>query len=298
MSLKSFFTSFTLLLSSMMFTSCYQIDSPANESRSEVQVSLQGFRTSLISTRASLEETTVKRISFAVFDTSGSLVENIQQKDDDEDFGQIKFLLPEGDYTFVAVAHGIHTDTAPCATIRSTTEVQLPESFLSDTYSLVEEHTISGNKKVTITMELQQVVAHIHAVSDDIVPANVKAIGFTVNPTGEKLTDSNLPLIDPSTGLAPRSYAFTYNLLATPGDPYDREFFILLTSESESLPVTLTVYDNSSQLIDEYKRELTSQPFRQGYTTTLTGTIFSSYQNGTFTFNGYLGDLSGTLDNF
>lgn len=287
-----------MLIGSMMLNSCYQeIERVETSTRSQVEISLKGFHSTL--TRAhSLEDTSVKRISFSVFDQEENEVEHITQKDTDEDFGQIHFLLQEGDYTFVAVAHGIHTATAPCATIRSATEVQLPETFLCDTYTLVEQHTISGNKKVTITMELQQAVAHVHAISDDIVPVNVKAVGFNVNLSGEKLTDSNLPLINPSTGLAPRSYAFTYNLLATLGDPYDREFYILLTSEAESLPLTLTVFDTTNKLIDEYTRELISQPFQRGYTTTLTGTIFSSYQNGSFVFDGDLGIITGTLDNF
>lgn len=304
MSLKSIFTSFALLLSSMMFTSCYQeIDSTVKDNKTEVKVTLSGFSTSLSSgnTRATLEETSVKRISFSVFDKEGSEIEQITQSITDSYFGQITLLLPGGEYTFVAVAHGVSSDAVGNATIHSASEVQLPEALVPDTYSGVETFTISGNKSESFSMELNQAVAHVVAMSEDIVPETVGYIGFQIFNTegsGEAVSAKNLPLFDPSTGLSLRDYKYNVALSTTSGSEFNREFNILLTSEIAQLPITISVYDSGSQLIAEYTRQLQPQPFRQSYTTTLSGTIFSSLQNGSFTFNGYLGDLTGTLENF
>lgn len=298
MSIKSLLASFILLLSCMMFTSCYQeVDNPAKDDRTEVKVSFQGFRTSVTSTRATLEETSVKRISFAVFDQENQIVEQITQSDTDSNFGKVQFILPGGEYTFVAVAHGVTSEEAGNAIIRSITEVQLPEQKVSDTYSAVQTVTIAGNKSESITMQLNQVVAHVHAISDDIVPENVSYVGLRIAPTEGASTDNTLRF-NPSTGLALSDYVYNLALSATPGDPFDRELFILLSSESMSLPISITIYDSQKQPITEFSRQLEPQPFRIAYTTTLFGTLFSSLQNGTFTFNGYLGDLSGALDNF
>lgn len=304
MKLKHIIPAFTLLLFSMMFTSCYQeIGSTVKDHKSEVKVTLKGFSTSLSSgnTRASLEETSVKRISFSVFNEEGTEVEQITQSITDPYFGQITLLLSGGEYTFVAVAHGVSSDAVGNATIHSASEVQLPEALVPDTYSGVETFTISGNKSESFSMELNQAVAHVVAISEDIVPEAVGYIGFQIfnsEGSGETVSAKNLPLFDPSTGLSLRDYKFNVALLATSGSEFDREFFILLPSESAQLPITLSVYDSSSQVLTEYTRKLQPQPFRQAYTTTLSGTIFSSLQNGSFTFNGYLGDLTGSLENF
>lgn len=89
------------------------------------------FEREVFSTRAATDITELcSRLSIAIFDTDGTKVKTLAQKEGDASFGTVALTLAAGIYHLVAIAH----NGEGSATITSTEKVTFPNNKVTDTF--------------------------------------------------------------------------------------------------------------------------------------------------------------------
>ncbi|MBR4920990.1 MAG: FimB/Mfa2 family fimbrial subunit [Prevotella sp.] len=114
------------------------------------------------------------RLNFAIYDVDRNRVKQINQQVVDEHFGTAYFLLPEGDYQVVVVAHS--SDGNP--TMTDPTRVQFKNSQgFTDTFLYSHETTLTDQQQ-TLNASLDRIVALCRFVITDDYPEQVAKMRF------------------------------------------------------------------------------------------------------------------------
>lgn len=197
----------TLLVSLTLMQSCSKVVVvERDEPKSHVQVTVSPFSLTMedmgTATRNDLSNSAT-RISFAVYDSEGSLVDEvIHQVSSASDFGKVEMELSPGTYSMVAVAHS-GTENA---VINSASSVTLPGNTFTDTFSDVAELEVELGEDYDITMNLPRSTSAFMFRITDAPPADAKEIKVMVNFTGLEPTSLN---INPDTRLAQNTWKQT-----------------------------------------------------------------------------------------
>ena len=113
------------------------------------------------------------RLNFAVYQ-DGTKVKQINQQLSDASFGSASFLLEEGTYQLVVVAHSSNGNP----TMTDITKIQFTNAQgFSDTYIYYSEVTVSG-EPVALSLTLNRITALCRFVITDDIPATVKKMRF------------------------------------------------------------------------------------------------------------------------
>ena len=249
------------------------------EAKSHIRVNVSPFYfqvEDMGATRAALKDAAT-RLSFAVFDAEGDLVESVVHQDSTEEvFGAIEMDLYPGTYKLVAVAHNGGGD----ASIGSVSSITLPGDTLTDTFSAVQDLTVESDKEYEFTMNLPRVTSAFAFRLADTPPANFKEIQVVLN------TGGSIPAsleFNPTTGLASNNWKFTCTI---PAEKFNEEtpiYFIKLF-EQTVVNIEATAYDEEGEVIISHT--ISNVSLVPGKKTTATGYFFKSSGSGSFTVNG------------
>lgn len=264
----------------------------------EVTVSLTSIDFTLTPTRASDATPTqagLTRISLKVFDEEGKAVADTSQIASavGTGFNRLGVQLTAGTYTFVAIAHNASDENAGCATIESPEVVTLPEGIIPTLYAHVQQVTIASANNQSVTIDMgKRINATLRLTSTDNVPAGVSQMAIDINSKGTKIGDSNLPQINPTTGVSVGLYRFSRAFAVEVGTPVDVSMNLLLPADEYSFPAKIYALDATDEFINDYTRSFASVPFQRAYITNASGQYFRYVNSSSMTFD----TTSGTLD--
>jgi len=267
----------TLLLGLSALASCTLsvIEEPV-EQKSRVLVDVRPFHLAAedfgAATRAA--DAPATRLSFAVFDKEGNLVESVMSLESaDGSFGTVEMELYPGSYQMVAVAHSGDSD----ADVQSTTSVILPGSTFTDTFAKVQDLTVNSGEDCSLGMTLPRVTSAFVLRLTDTPPANVKEIQVIVNTSG--LEPGSLDL-NPTSGLVSNLWK---QICTIPVADLSKDVPIYYIG---MYPVTAVNVEATAIATDDTEiisHTINNVPLAPNQRTIATGTFFKSQGSGTFT---------------
>ncbi|MBR6601910.1 MAG: FimB/Mfa2 family fimbrial subunit [Bacteroidaceae bacterium] len=214
------------------------------------------------------------RLSFAVFDKEGNLVESVMSLESaDGSFGTVEMELYPGSYKMVAVAHSGDSD----ADVQSTTSVILPGSTFTDTFAKVQDLTVNSGEDCSLGMTLPRVTSAFVLRLTDTPPANVKEIQVIVNTSG--LEPGSLDL-NPTSGLVSNLWK---QICTIPVADLSKDVPIYYIG---MYPVTAVNVEATAIATDDTEiisHTINNVPLAPNQRTIATGTFFKSQGSGTFT---------------
>lgn len=214
------------------------------------------------------------RLSFAVFDKEGNLVESVMSlESSDGSFGTVEMELYPGSYQMVAVAHSGDSD----ADVQSTTSVILPGSTFTDTFAKVQDLTVNSGEDCSLGMTLPRVTSAFVLRLTDTPPANVKEIQVIVNTSG--LEPGSLDL-NPTSGLVSNLWK---QICTIPVADLSKDVPIYYIG---MYPVTAVNVEATAIATDDTEiisHTINNVPLAPNQRTIATGTFFKSQGSGTFT---------------
>ena len=214
------------------------------------------------------------RLSFAVFDKEGNLVESVMSlESSDGSFGPVEMELYPGSYKMVAVAHSGDAD----ADVQSTTSVILPGSTFTDTFAKVQDLTVNSDEDCSLGMTLPRVTSAFVLRLTDTPPANVKEIQVIVNTSG--LEPGSLDL-NPTSGLVSNLWK---QICTIPVADLSKDVPIYYIG---MYPVTAVNVEATAIANDDTEiisHTINNVPLAPNQRTIATGTFFKSQGSGTFT---------------
>lgn len=201
------------------------------------------------------------RLNFAIYEMDGSRVKQVNQTSDKAGFGTASFLLEEGEYQLVVVAHsskGNPTMTNP-QKIQFSNSLGYTDTFLYyTTVTVTEEHQ-------TLPVSLERIVSMCRFVMNDAIPAGVSKLEFYY--TGGSGTFSA------TTGLGnvASKQKMTFSVTAgQSGTQYD--LYTFLHQQDDDITLKVTAYDGSDNVL--YEREF-DVPMTRRKITRLSGDFFT-----------------------
>ena len=199
------------------------------------------------------------RLNFAVYDLTGKRVDIVSQKVGDAKFGSASFLLDEGDYQLVIVAHS--SDGNPSMTDLTKIQFTNKQGF-SDTFLYYGTVTV-GEDPVEKNLTLNRIVALCRFTITDDYPENVSQMRFYY--TGGS------GAFDATTGFG--SVNSKQSLLFDITD--DQKQFDLYTFPHDmegTINLTVTAYDEADNIVKERDFEV---PVTRNKITWLSGPFFT-----------------------
>ena len=212
-------------------------------------------------TRAEAQQA-FSRLCFAVYDSLGTRVKQINQDADDKHFGTAVFQLSPATYRVVVVAHssnGNPTMTDP-AKIQFKNNQGFTDTFVSnDTVSVVE----SGFK---LPVSLNRIASLCRFVVADSIPAGVAKMHFYY--------EGGSGAFDASTGLGCVKSKQVMNFAAQAGqDSTYYDLYTFLRGDEADLDLQVSAHDAQDNVL--YEREF-KIPMKRRMVTRVTGNYFSS----------------------
>lgn len=214
------------------------------------------------------------RLNFAVYDSDGTRIKQVNQKVEDNTFGTASFSLDPGDYQLVVVAHssdGNPTMTNP-AKIQFTNATHYTDTFLYNTTLTV------GEEPQTLDVSLERIVSLCRFYINDAIPEGVTQLEFYY--TGGS------GAFNAATGLgsvnSKQKMIFPVQAGAT-GTHYD--LYTFLHQPDDELSVTVTALDAGGNAV--YNRDF-DVPMTRRKITNLSGDFFTGVTPGS-------GDLNITV---
>ena len=190
-------------------------------------------------TRAATDITDLcSRLNIAIFDTDGTKVKTVAQKEGDANYGTVALTLAAGTYRLVVIAHNCDGS----ATITSEEKVTFPNNKVTDTFYYYGDLVVTDAQQ-SYDLTLTRTVAMFRLVlTDEEIPASVSKFKFYY--TGGSSTFS------PKDGYGcVNSKQTEYRPVATDGI-YD--IFTLPHTEDDVLTkLTITALDQNDNTVKE-----------------------------------------------
>ena len=217
-------------------------------------------------TRAATDITTLcSRLNIALFDTDGTKVKTVAQKEGDASYGTVAMTLAAGTYQLVVIAH----NGDGSATITSTEKVTFPNNKVTDTFYYYGDLVVTDAKQ-SYDLTLTRAVAMFRLVlTDDEIPTNVAKLKFYY--IGGSSTFS------PSAGYGCVNSKQTE--VRTIADDGIYDIFTLPHTEDDVLTkLTVTALDENDNIVKE--RIFENVPVTRNQVTRYTGSFFGSGGSG------------------
>ena len=243
-------------------TSCEHPDFPDSVEKGNLVVSICQIEHIPFSafTRAEAEQA-FNRLCFAVYDSLGTRVKQVNQQSGDNDFGTVRFQLSPGTYRVVVVAHS--SDGNPTMTdpqkIQFKNNQGYTDTFSSnDTVSVVE----SGSE---LSVYLNRITSLCRFVVADTVPQNVAKMHFYY--------EGGSGAFDASTGLGCVKSKQSMNFAVEPGrDSTYYDLYTFLHGDEATLKLQVTAHDKDDNILNEREFQI---PMKRLMVTRATGAFFS-----------------------
>ena len=209
------------------------------------------------------------RLNIAIFDTDGTKVKTVAQKEGDSSYGTVALTLTAGTYRLVVIAHNCDGS----ATITSTEKVTFPNNKVTDTFYYYGDLVVTEAKQ-SYDLTLTRAVAMFRLVlTDESVPSNVAKLKFYY--------------LGGSSTFSPKDGAGCVNSKQTevrtvPADFVSGTAFDIYTlphTEDDVLTkLTVTALDANDNVIKE--RTFENVPITRNQITRYTGSFFGSGGSG------------------
>ena len=264
-----------LLLVLLVFTSCEKplLTDSSDESKPIGNLTVNVFnieQTSFESLTRLAAADVCTRLSFNVYKLDGTLVKNVNQVVDDDDFGTASFQLDKDDYQLVVFAHssnGNPSVTNP-AKIQFTNTMGFSDTFLSNNQVTI------GDDPVVATVSLNRIVALCRFVITDDKPDNVTRMRFYYT-GGSGAFDANTGF-----GVVNSKQTVWFEDLTADSKLFD--LYTILRDTTGNIHLTVSAYDENDNVL--YEREF-DVPLEQNKITWLSGPYFTGTTSNSFTVN-------------
>ena len=205
------------------------------------------------------------RLNIAIFDTDGTKVKTVAQKEGDASYGTVAMTLAAGTYQLVVIAH----NGDGSATITSTEKVTFPNNKVTDTFYYYGDLVVTDAKQ-SYDLTLTRAVAMFRLVlTDESVPPTVAKLKFYY--LGGSSTFS------PSAGYGCVNSKQTE--VRTIADDGIYDIYTLPHTEDDVLTkLTVTALDENDNIVKE--RIFENVPVTRNQVTRYTGSFFGSGGSG------------------
>ena len=222
-----------------------------------------GNNSNRAATRAATDITDLcTRLNVAIFDTDGTKVKTVAQKDTDSDFGTVALTLTAGTYQLVVIAHCCDGS----ATITSTEKVTFPNNKVTDTFYYYGDLVVTDSQQ-SYDLTLTRAVAMFRLVlTDEEIPSNVSRLKFYY--TGGSSTFS------PSAGYGCVNSKQTEYRTVAPGLTVFDIYTLPHTEEDVLTKLTVTALDANDNTVKE--RVFENVPVTRNQITRYTGSFFDN----------------------
>jgi hypothetical protein len=212
----------------------------------------------------------VTRLNFAVYDTDGSRLKQVNQTSDQADFGTASFQLEEGTYQLVVVGHSSKSNP----TMTNPAKIQFTNSTgYTDTFLFSDDVTI-GEETVQKEVSLNRIVALCRFVVTDAFPADVRKMRFYY--TGGS------GAFNAATGLGTVNSKQTVTFDVVAGQK-QFDLYTFLHDQYGDVALKVTALDNADNVL--YERDF-DVPMEQNHITWLSGAFFSGSGSSSTTVTG------------
>lgn len=207
------------------------------------------------------------RLNFAVYNTAGSRVKQINQQVENTGFGTASFQLEEGDYQLVVVAHS----SSGNPTMTDPAKIQFTNANgFSDTFIHYQTVTI-GEEPQTLSLSLHRIVALCRFVITDSYPSGVAGMRFYY--TGGS------GAFNASTGLGCVNSKQDVRFDVTSGQK-QFDLYTFLHDTKGTIHLTVTALDAAGNVYSERSFDV---PLEQNKITWYTGNFFGDVNSQTTT---------------
>lgn len=226
----------------------------------------------------------VKAITLAFYASDGTEQYLYTQLRADETtystFGDFALTLPMGSYTMVVVGYGSNYPI----TLTSPTSAAYTADRVRETFVATQNVNVTNTSAVNLTATLNRIVPKLIVQSTDDLPTGIDSVNVTFAAGGRSF--------NPTTGLATVNTGFTnsINVTAAPGAPTSFISYLFLSSNQQTMNITVDVYSGST---NTFHSVVPNVPLQRNKVTVLSGQMFSSNATGSFQVNtSYVGDTN------
>ncbi len=199
------------------------------------------------------------RLNFAVYNTDGTRVKQVNQTSDTENFGKASFQLEEGDYLLVVVGHnsGGNPTMADPTCVKFTNAQGYTDTFIFSGLVTIGEDAVDHKISLARITSMCQFV-----ITDEEIPAEVKVMRFYY--TGGS------GAFDATTGLGCVNSKQDVKFDVTTGMK-QFDLYTFLHDQEGTIHLIVTALDDDGNEL--YQRDF-NVPMEQNYITRLTGAFF------------------------
>ena len=202
------------------------------------------------------------RLNVAIFNTDGTKIKTVAQKDTDSDYGTVALALSAGTYQFVVIAHCRDGS----ATITSEEKVTFPSNKVTDTFYYYGDLVVTDSQQ-SYDLTLTRAVAMFRLVlTDEEIPSNVARLKFYY--TGGSSTFS------PSAGYGCVNSKQTEYRTVDPGLTVFDIYTLPYTEDDVLTKLTVTALDANDDTVKE--RVFENVPVTRNQITRYTGSFFGN----------------------
>ena len=206
------------------------------------------------------------RLNFVIYDMEGERLKYENQLVGDADFGTTSFLLPEGNYQLVVIAHSVNknpTTTNPAKVMF--TNISKDVGY-SDTFLYHTTVTI-GEEPQTLALSLHRIVSLCRFVIRDAIPEGITRMAFTyTGGSGHFNAATGL-------GVTNSTQVVSYNVEeGQTQTQYD--LYTFLHDTTGTIHLKVTAYDAGDNV--QLEREF-DVPMERNKVTWLTGDFFTGF---------------------
>lgn len=237
-----------------------------------VRLSVSRIEQTPFSATRALVADVCSRISFLVYDSNGNRIRKEDQQAEDEDFGQVGFMLAKGHYFLVVTAHS--GEGNPTSTDAQRIAFTNKTGF-TDTFLYADSLTV-GDTDVERSLTLRRITAMVRFIPYDAVPARADSIRF--NYTGGSGT---FDAVAGGWGVVESKQTQWYGL--THSEMHFDIFTIPHVGDDDQLKVTVNTYrGDKSDIAIVSECEIEGIPVKRNHITTCRGYLFSPVYQQTF----------------
>ena len=263
-----------------------------------------------IASRAGVDYTSqgVYHISFKVFKGTassigeagwGEAIYSTTQFRDDSGFGTISCQLPAGKHTIVATANSGSESDFGSVDITSPDLATSPQNNFCRTWADVKEVTIASGQENQLSMTLPRACAQLVIENSTAVTSNAKSVRFSIGDTSKDAFEK--VIFNPNTGYAlgkDEGGADCYTYTAAASNTYTLSIPVWkIASNTDAtdtdkviMPIKIDVLDADGNVICDHP--VFNAPFKLGYKTTCSGSLYKVDSSGTFMFEDLQTDES------
>jgi hypothetical protein len=262
-----------LIVSGLMFTavaSCEKMTvggsakDSVDDQDANVEICIRSYELQPFNmTRADVANTCTK-LCFHVYNDDGEKIKYVNQKLEDNKFGNASFSLPKGHYYLIVVGHS----AAKNPSFYANEKVTISGDDLGDTFWCVKELEV-GDDKIKDSLSLRRIVSMLRFIPTDTVPENLNQMIYRWN--GSKGTFDGLT----GYGSTKTSQYITQSVSA---DDSDFSFYMIPSSDRDSLDLKIEAYyiDDEGEINSLREKNISKIPVQRNRITICRGKLFDN----------------------